>query len=166
MFQNNIPFLTLSPVLTLPIEKPYLNAAIEEALRVWGPLSAGFPRVSPGRMISSHFIPAGVVVSTSAYATARDPTVFPEPNTFIPDRWLSATSDMRNMSRPFSYGPRNCIGKHLAEINMHITIARLYQLYDIEVDPEMTEEVMAPNDRGVTSPIGSKLVVKPSKRKM
>ena len=111
-------------------------------------------------MIGEQFIPAGVVVSTSAYATARDEKVFPHPHEFQPERWLIATSDMRNMSRPFSYGPRNCIGKHLADINMHITIARLYQLYDIENDSAMTEEMMAPNDRGVTSPVGNKLLVK------
>ncbi|KAJ9607707.1 hypothetical protein H2200_007785 [Cladophialophora chaetospira] len=155
------PDPTVMPTYEETSKLPYLNAVIEEALRVWGPLSAGFPRVSPGRIIGEHYIPQGVVVSTSAYATARDPTVFPNPHVFQPERWLKATPEMRNMSRPFSYGPRNCIGKHLADINMNITLARLYQLYDIENDPSMTEEMMAPNDRGVTSPVGSKLLVRP-----
>ena len=138
---------------------------IEETLRLWGPLSAGFPRVSPGRTISSHYIPAGVVVSTVPYATGRDPTVFPDPHNFYPDRWLDTTADMKNMSRPFSYGPRNCIGKHLADIGMHCTLTRLYQLYDIEVCNSMTEEAMRPKDRGVTAPWEAKLLVRPKKVK-
>jgi cytochrome P450 len=114
-------------------------------------------------MIGDHFIPQGTTVATSAYATARDPQVFPNPHEYQPERWLKATADMRNMSRPFSYGPRNCIGKHLADINMQITISRLYQLYDLEIDPCMTDAMMKPNDRGVTSPVGGVLWVKPTR---
>ncbi|CAM1509688.1 Fc.00g000230.m01.CDS01 [Cosmosporella sp. VM-42] len=114
---------------------PYLNATIQETLRKWGPLSAAFPRVSPGREISGHYISKGTVVSTSAYATSRDPRVFPEPEVYNPDRWLNAGKEMKEMSRPFSYGPRNCIGKHLAQIGLTLTLSRMYQLYDIENDP-------------------------------
>ncbi|KAK4943609.1 hypothetical protein LTR10_016904 [Elasticomyces elasticus] len=143
-------------------ELEYLNACIEETLRIWGPLSAGFPRVSPGKTIGDHFIPAGVQVATPAYVTCRDPKVFPNPTEYIPERWLNATSDMKNMSRPFSYGPRNCIGKHLADIGLHLTLTRLYQLYDIEIDPSMTDAMMVQKDRGVSAPWDEKLIVRPT----
>lgn len=129
---------------------------------MWGPLSSAFPRVSPGRDISGIYVPEGTIVSTSAYVTARDPAVFPEPDLYNPDRWLNATKEMKEMSRPFSYGPRNCIGKHLAHLGLILTLSRLYQLYDIENDPVMTEATMRPKDRGVTFPIGQKLIIKPT----
>lgn len=66
------------------------------------------------------------------------------------------------MSRPFSYGPRNCIGRHLAQIGLTLTLARLYQLYDMENDCCMTEEMMRPKDRGVTSPWAATVLVKPT----
>ncbi|KAJ8106539.1 hypothetical protein OPT61_g9465 [Boeremia exigua] len=134
------------------LSKPYLKHTIDKSLRLWAPLSVNNPRVSPGKVIGGHFIPAGTIVSNSIYSTSRDPTVFPNPGIFDPSRWENATSTMRIMSRPFSSGPRNCIGKHLAEINLALTIARLYQLYDIVPDPSMTEEVMRVKDQGVLSP--------------
>ncbi|KEZ42082.1 hypothetical protein SAPIO_CDS6308 [Scedosporium apiospermum] len=141
---------------------PYLDAVIQETLRIWGPLSAAFPRVSPGRLISGHYIPKGTIVSTSSHATSRDPEVFPDPEVYNPDRWLNPGKEMKEMSRPFSYGPRNCIGRHLAQIGLTLTLARLYQLYDMENDCCMTEEMMRPKDRGVTSPWAATVLVKPT----
>ncbi|PTD02572.1 Cytochrome P450 monooxygenase vrtK [Fusarium culmorum] len=135
---------------------PYLNACINETLRLWGPLNTGFPRVSPGKVIGDHYIPAGVVVSTVPYAAHRDPKIFPNPEAYIPERWLNASADMHTMLKPFSLGPRNCIGKHLAEINLHLTVTRLYQLFDIENDPSMTDAMMKQKDRGVAGPWDAK----------
>lgn len=140
---------------------------MDESLRLWGPLTVNSPRVSPGKVVGGHYIPAGTIVSNSSYTTARDPTVFPNPDVFDPSRWQNATSMMRLMSRPFSSGPRNCIGKHLAEINLALTISRLYQLYDIIPDPSMTEEVMRIKDLGVLKPWEDRLllVATPAKTK-
>lgn len=113
-------------------------------------------------MIGDHFIPAGVQVATPAYVTCRDPKVFPNPTEYVPERWLNTTAEMRNMSRPFSYGPRNCIGQHMADIGLHLTLARLYQLYDIEIDSSMTDAMMVQKDRGVCAPWDEKLVIRPT----
>lgn len=120
------------------------------------------PRVSPGRVIGEHFVPKGTWVGVIAYSSARDPQVFPDPGAFRPERWLAgeATAEMKTMSRPFSYGPRNCIGKHLAEITLTLTLARIYQLFDVEVDAAMTEEEMKIRDKGVFEPWGAKMLVR------
>ncbi|KAB5575427.1 cytochrome P450 [Coniochaeta sp. 2T2.1] len=149
------------PTFEIASKLPYLEAVIQETLRKWGPLSAAFPRVSPGRDISGHFIPKGTIVSTSAHATGRDPSVFTNPEAYYPDRWLDATPEMRDMSRPFSYGPRNCIGKHLAQIGLVLTLARLYQVYDLENGSGMDDEGMRYKDRGVAAPWGARVVVRP-----
>ncbi|KAJ9622844.1 hypothetical protein H2204_011453 [Knufia peltigerae] len=139
----------------------YLNACIEETLRLWGPFNVGFPRVSPGKQIGGVFVPAGTVVANVAYSTHRDPNYFPNPLEFVPERWLNASSDMKAMAKPFGHGPRNCIGKHLAEIGIHLTLTRLYQLYDIGIDPCMTEEMMRQKDRGAAGPWAGKFVIIP-----
>lgn len=66
------------------------------------------------------------------------------------------------MSKPFGHGPRNCIGKHLAEIGMHLTLTRLYQLYDIEIDPRMTEQMMKQKDRGAAGPWDARFLIRPT----
>lgn len=39
---------------------PYLNAVIEEGLRMFPPTAFGLPRVSPGATVDGHFVPPGV----------------------------------------------------------------------------------------------------------
>ncbi|KAJ9614975.1 hypothetical protein H2200_001049 [Cladophialophora chaetospira] len=137
----------------------YLNHVIDETLRVHGPLNTGVPRISTGRNIGGHYLPAGAGVSNNPYATARDAAVFPEPELFQPERWENATAEMRLMSRPFSIGPRNCIGRHLAMMGLVLTVTRLFQQFDLHVHPSVTEESMRLRDRGVYTPWGESLLV-------
>lgn len=125
---------------------------MEEVLRLYGPLSVGCPRISPGKLLSRSWVPAGVLVETCPYATARDPGIFPDPLRFNPSRWENASPQMRNMSRPFSYGPRNCVGRRLAEIALFLAVSRIYQTYDLVPAPLMTTEDMRQEDKGVLEP--------------
>jgi cytochrome P450 len=132
--------------------QPFLDYVIQETLRLRGPLNGGMPRVSPGKIIGTEYVPAGVCVEVSTYATARHPNVFRDPEKFDPWRWENATPAMKNMSRPFSFGPRNCVGRHLAEIGLFMTVSRLFQLYDVVPDAKMRDEDMYQIDFGVLEP--------------
>ncbi|KAK5045144.1 hypothetical protein LTR84_009477 [Exophiala bonariae] len=136
---------------------PYLNNIVQEVLRLRGPIPTTAPRLSPGKSIGGHHIPAGVTVSNLPYSTQRDATVFPDPHTFEPDRWDEPTPEMKLMNRPFSSGPRNCVGMHLARVQLFLTVVALYQRFDIEVDPSTTEEMMVLRDQGIMTPVGRKL---------
>lgn len=53
-------------------------------------------------------------VSVSSWCAHHNPSNFKNPDAFIPERWLEDPeykSDLRLASRPFSLGPRGCIGK-------------------------------------------------------
>lgn len=70
---------------------PYLNAVINEGLRLGTPLS-GLSRVVPasGMVIDGEFIPGDTIVSVPAFTQQLDPDNFyPEPEKFIPERWMS-----------------------------------------------------------------------------
>jgi cytochrome P450 len=110
-------------------------------------------------MIGGQYFPPGVGISNNPYATARDPEIFPSPEQFNPDRWNKPSAEMRLMSRPFSIGPRNCIGRHLALIGLYVTVSRLFQLFDIITDPSMTDFRMRQKDQGVFSPWDERLLV-------
>ncbi len=136
---------------------------IKETLRLWGPLNVGCSRISPGKSLAGRWIPKGVVVETSPYATHRDPSVFPDPFNFVPSRWENPTRAMTDSFWPFSMGPRNCVGRHLAQIGITLAVARLYQLYDLVPDPSMTEEEMQQVDKGVLEPGCKRFLVIPTR---
>jgi cytochrome P450 len=55
-------------------------------------------------------------VYVSTYASKHSPSNFKRPDEFIPERWLPEAegefgSDKKHALQPFSFGPRNCLGK-------------------------------------------------------
>jgi cytochrome P450 len=94
----------------------YLAACIQETLRVYPAVATGFPRVVPegGGEISGHYIPGGTSVYVSQHAAYHSERNFKDASKFVPERWLGASeydADKKEAYNPFSFGPRNCIGK-------------------------------------------------------
>lgn len=91
---------------------PLFNAFLKEVLRRWPTLPGPLERSVPegGAVLQNYFLPAETEVTIHAYSVHRDPTLFPNAEAFIPERWLDETAEMRNAFIPFSYGPRNCVG--------------------------------------------------------
>jgi cytochrome P450 len=94
---------------------PYLNACIEESLRIHPPVSPGLLRNVPqgGDNIDGKWIPEGTTVSVGSWAASHNPVNFKNPDSFIPERWIDEfyAADLKKAMRPFSLGPRACIGK-------------------------------------------------------
>lgn len=71
------------------------------------------PRVSPDVPIQykQYTIPVGVPVGMSAYLMHTDPTVYPEPFEFRPERWMGDVNPAVHKNLvPFARGSRNCLG--------------------------------------------------------
>ncbi|KAF2449553.1 cytochrome P450 [Karstenula rhodostoma CBS 690.94] len=110
---------------------PYLQAVIEEGLRMYPPVAFGLPRVSPGEMVSGHYVPAGTLVSTQSWATKHDPRYWHDPDTFLPERWIGdGFGDQKKAFNPFSLGPRACLGINLAYLELRIILAKLVWAYE------------------------------------
>lgn len=124
----------------------YLNAVIEEGLRLFPPLPNNWPRMSPGAEIDGHYVPAGVTVSTCTWATQHDERYFHEPYAFKPERWIGeGLGDNRQASQPFQLGPRACLGINLAYKEMQLTLASLVLLYDFELAPASKDVYLIEN---------------------
>jgi cytochrome P450 len=94
----------------------YMIACLQEGLRRYPPVPTGFPRVVPegGDHISGHYVPGGTAVYVSQHATYHSSRNFKNPDKYVPERWLGAEEykdDVRESFNPFSFGPRNCLGK-------------------------------------------------------
>ncbi|KAF2014226.1 cytochrome P450 [Aaosphaeria arxii CBS 175.79] len=120
----------------------YLRACLEEGLRMYPPVPIGLPCLVPaqGSEVCGEWIPGGTTVSCQQLAMYQDPKNFVEPLSFIPERWTGEDDrfdgDNKHALQPFSYGPRNCLGKNLAYHEMRIILAKILFHFDLTLEPE------------------------------
>ncbi|KAM0544798.1 hypothetical protein ACHAPJ_011625 [Fusarium lateritium] len=112
----------------------YLNAVVEEGLRMFPPVPFGLPRVCSGGMIDGVYVPNGTVVSVDCWTASHDSRNFHRPDEFLPERWIGhGFGDQKDASRPFSLGPRGCLGINLAYLEVRMTLASMAYAYDWEL---------------------------------
>ncbi|KAL4924473.1 cytochrome P450 [Aspergillus undulatus] len=135
-----------------PSLSSYLTACIDESLRMSPPIaSCLFREVGAGGItVDNEFIEPGMLIGTGVYSLHHNPRNYERPDEFIPERWLDeeSGSDMeidgekdkdkpksttRPAFMPFSMGPRACIGKSLALMELSMTVASLLARFDIRV---------------------------------
>ncbi|PVI03632.1 cytochrome P450 [Periconia macrospinosa] len=113
---------------------PYLQAVIEEGLRIFPSGALGFPRKSPGMHVDNHWIPQGTEIYTSAWTVHHDAKYFHDPYSFKPERWLNPDcTDAKEASQPFSLGPRGCLGRNFAYVEMNLILAKMLWQFDLDL---------------------------------
>ncbi|CZR61032.1 related to cytochrome P450 67 [Phialocephala subalpina] len=119
----------------------YLRACLDESLRMTPPVPGMLPRtVLPGGIeIDNYQIPAGVEVGVAAYAIHHNERYYEDSFTYRPERWLEDEKGMGEAFAPFSHGPRACIGKNMAYMEMMNTMARVLWLFDMRGVGELGE---------------------------
>ncbi|RVX72168.1 hypothetical protein B0A52_04372 [Exophiala mesophila] len=152
---NGIP--SYNQVKDLPI----LEAVIEEALRLHPAAPASLVRETPqgGRVLNGVLIPEKTVVSAQCYTTQRDPVVFPNPDAYLPERWMELgemSNEMKVLFMPFSTGPRACLGKNLAMMELKMITATLLRRFRVKSPSTTTEESMSMKDHFLVIPKGGK----------
>ncbi|KAF7563220.1 hypothetical protein G7046_g917 [Stylonectria norvegica] len=134
-------------------ELTYMNACIDEALRIFPPIPTGLTRTVPasGDTVAGEFLPGGVTVSCHSWSMTHSPNNFRDPDIFVPERWLDVDDryidDKRDASQPFSLGPRGCIGKHMSYLELRLILGNLLWHYDVEradLDDPNAEDVWEP----------------------
>ncbi|EAU89384.1 cytochrome P450 monooxygenase pc-bph [Coprinopsis cinerea okayama7 len=135
------------PVITgLQVKQlPYLDACIYEGLRLHSTSALGLPRVVPegGLTIRGQHFPEGTVLSVPSYTIHRDPDIWGEDfEDYRPERWLERDSTMMHKTfNPFSVGPRACVGRNLAFLELQIIIGSIMRRYDLVLeDPDQPLE--------------------------
>jgi cytochrome P450 len=131
-------------------DRSLVPRAIDEALRIDGPL-AFIGRVTTQRSaLETSDLPAGSLVEVSVSAANHDPAAFPDPERFDVHR---AKAD-RHIA--FGYGIHRCVGSHLAEAELDVMLNRtLDRLPSLRLDPGVSAVHMT----GVTMRMVTKLPV-------
>lgn len=123
---------------------PYTTAVLKETMRLY-PVASSLRGGEPGFCIrdpEGRLLPTdGFLVWAVSQPLHRDPNYWPQPETFIPERWLVGPDDpmypIKGAWRPFEYGPRNCIGQELAM--MELKVAMIFVLHGFEVEVAYTQ---------------------------
>lgn len=97
----------------------------------------------------THFLPEGCVAGFCDYANVRNPNIYPDPDSFDPDRWIP-TSDFytsrgydtetaqhiyersKKATHSFSVGQRACIAQKFATAMMLLVVGNLAWRFDVK----------------------------------
>lgn len=111
----------------------YLQATIYEVQRIRPVIGGSFRKVvAPTMQLGAWVIPRGYHVMVSSGLTHRDDSVFPDPRSFDPDRFTTASPDVYAWI-PFGGGRRRCIGAAFANMEMNVVLRTLLREFDIAV---------------------------------
>ena len=86
----------------------------------------------------------------------RDSSVFPSPDTFLPERWLETSTNapelfkMAQHMMPFGTGTRVCGGQNFALAMMRAVVATVVRNFDVVAPPQTTERSMEIKDSFVS----------------
>ena len=123
----------------------YLRACIDEAMRMTPPVPGLLSRIvlPGGASIDGRQFNEKTVVGVSAYVIHHNETYYPKCFSYIPERWIEdskeapfpVTSESVEQAKSaffsFSLGPRGCLGKNMAYMELLLAAGRLLWLYDL-----------------------------------
>ncbi|PKU74075.1 Premnaspirodiene oxygenase [Dendrobium catenatum] len=115
----------------------YLHNVVKETLRLHPPLPLLLPRTSSEAIeLLGFVIPTKARVVVNAWAIARDPKIWKNPNSFCPDRFNGSTHDIKGTNYeyiPFGSGRRICPGMTFAMAGMELFLSLLLLHFDWEI---------------------------------
>ncbi|CAN8099361.1 unnamed protein product [Discula destructiva] len=146
----------------------YMQACIDESLRLFPPVASGLQRQTPaqGVQIGDTWIPGNTIVMTPTYTLTRDPRTFPQGDDFIPERWTTRTELVKDPTpnAPFSVGRFSCVGKQLGLNEVRRVTASMAHRYNVALAPGQTKEAFLGGLRDNFTLAAPKLDLKFSRR--
>ncbi|HXR30199.1 MAG TPA: cytochrome P450 [Solirubrobacterales bacterium] len=114
----------------------YLTATIQETLRLRPVISLVLRKLTEPVEIGGYELPAGVSVAPCVYLAHRNPEVYPEPDRFLPERFLANPPGTYTWI-PFGGGVRRCLGASFAQFEMAVVLKELVKRHQIRpADPK------------------------------
>jgi benzoate 4-monooxygenase len=131
------------PTFAAVKDLPYLDAVIKETMRIHSTSSLGLPRMippGPGITLCGHHFPQGTVLSVPAYTIHHSKEIWgPDADEFRPERWATVSERQKAAFIPFSYGPRACVGRNVAEMELALIVSTSFRRYEFELRQEGME---------------------------
>ncbi|KZV95631.1 cytochrome P450 [Exidia glandulosa HHB12029] len=103
---------------------PYIKACVKETLRLRPPVTmVPYKATRPFPISEDYTVPKNTIIIPSLYPSVMDEEVYPEPEKFLPDRWLDPESPANANPQQylvFGSGPHRCIG--VEYVMMHMSV--------------------------------------------
>lgn len=115
---------------------PYMHAVIQEGFRLSYGATSRLPRVSPKTPLQykEWLIPAATPVGMTSIIIHENPSIFPDPKRFDPDRWIKRSAEgLDKYLVNFGKGTRSCLGIYLAQAEIYLALAALFRRFDFEL---------------------------------
>ncbi|KAJ4846119.1 hypothetical protein Tsubulata_000810, partial [Turnera subulata] len=130
---------------------PYLQAIIKESLRLHPSAPLLLPREAREEVELCGFtIPKGAQILVNAWVIGRDPSIWDDPDSFVPERFLGSNIGVNGQNFefiPFGSGRRVCLGLPLATRMLHLMLGSLINSFDWQLEDGLTPENMDMEDR-------------------
>jgi len=138
---------------------PYLRAVVMESMLLHPPSPMLMPHLAmaDGAEVGGFTVPSGTKVIVNLWAVMRDPALWPEPEAFVPERFVGAGgADFRGKDRlefmPFGGGRRACPGTPIATRVVPLLLASMLHAFEWRLP-----EGMQPGDVDVRDRFGTSL---------
>ncbi|KAI0309616.1 cytochrome P450 [Amylostereum chailletii] len=136
------------------VRLPYVNAVCMEIFRFKTVVPLGVPHATTADDIyEGFFIPKGSIVMANQWAMLHDPDLYPEPDTFKPERFITNEGSLKvepNLSVGFGLGKRICPGRHLVDSTFWIFVASVLSVFEIsDVNATTKEKDVGYTDGGI-----------------
>ncbi|KAK3603479.1 hypothetical protein CHS0354_030320 [Potamilus streckersoni] len=141
---------------------PYLRGVVKETLRLYPATNILGRTLQEDTVVLGYKIPKGCIVIFPLYAIGRNEKVYKDPYHFKPERWFRDPSSKKSHDPfaflPFGFGTRMCIGRRIAELEMHTFLALMYKRFQTQLTNDKplelaTRMVLIPN-----SPVQIRLI--------
>lgn len=109
---------------------PYLRACMKEAQRMEAVILGTMRRVDRDLVLGGYQIPKGQYIAMPQIIMSHEESNFQRPSEYIPERFLKSEPFPELKPRqpfsflPFGFGPRMCIGKRIADLEMETVMVK------------------------------------------
>jgi cytochrome P450 family 135 len=109
----------------------YLTATIQETLRLRPVIVLVIRKLTEPVEIGGYELPAGAAVTPCIHLVHRNPEIYPEPDRFLPERFLETPPGTYTWI-PFGGGVRRCLGAAFAQFEMAVVLKELVKRHQIQ----------------------------------
>ena len=122
-------------------EDAYLDAVVQETLRTRPVIALVLRKLTAPVQLGDWQLPAGVTVMPAITLMHKDPTLFPEPERFRPERFLEDGAGSTYTWIPFGGGRRRCLGAAFANFEMRVTLRTILKHTTLRAEEPADERV-------------------------